>query len=60
VRHYGVKEKTVFVRQRFLEKHGFMAVDTIEGDYILSVLSFDGTKPRFAEMQESKALRIRS
>lgn len=57
------KQKAWLTDQAFAEKFGFEAVDTTNSGYQLLALSFDGTKPRFAdnakrEEIESKELTI--
>ena len=43
------KQKAWLSDQAFAEKYGFETVDTTPDGYRLLALSFDGTKPRFAE-----------
>ena len=43
------KQKAWLSDQTFAEKYGFETVDTTPDGYRLMALSFDGTKPRFAE-----------
>lgn len=44
------KKKSPFLSdKKFMTFHGFEVVDTLEGDYELLALSFDGSKPQFAE-----------
>ena len=43
------KQKAWLSDQAFAEKYGFETVDTALGGYRLLALSFDGTRPRFAE-----------
>lgn len=43
------KQKAWLSDQAFVEKYGFETVDTTPDGYRLLALSFDGTKPRFAE-----------
>jgi GNAT superfamily N-acetyltransferase len=43
----ALKKKPFLSDRGFLQKFGFETVDTIDGDYVLSALSFDGTKPQF-------------
>lgn len=58
------KKKMPFLTEKkFVQKYGFETVDVIGFDYELLALSFDGTKPRFAESAkkqsiESKALTV--
>lgn len=50
------KQKAWVSDQAFAEKYGFEPVDTTPDGYRLLALSFDGTKPRFAE--NAKRLEI--
>lgn len=50
------KQKAWLSDQAFAEKYGFETVDTTPDGYRLLALSFDGTKPRFAE--NAKRLEI--
>jgi ribosomal protein S18 acetylase RimI-like enzyme len=43
------KKKPFLSEKKFFLKYGFEVVDTIGDEYELLVLSFDGTKPHFAE-----------
>ena len=43
------KKKPFLSDRKFMEKYGFQPVDTIDDEYILLALSFDGTKPQFSE-----------
>lgn len=43
------KKKPFLSDRKFMERFGFEPVDAIDDEYILLALSFDGTKPRFAE-----------
>jgi GNAT superfamily N-acetyltransferase len=52
----ALKKKPFLSDRGFLEKHGFITVDTIDGGYVLSALSFDGTKPRFTENARKQSL----
>ena len=57
------KKKPFLAEKKFMEKFGFEPVDSIGGEYELLALSFDGTKPQFAESAkrqtiENKALTI--
>lgn len=42
------KKKPYLTEKKFVAKHGFEVVDTID-DYELLALSFDGTKPQFSD-----------
>ncbi|MDR0880115.1 MAG: GNAT family N-acetyltransferase, partial [Clostridioides sp.] len=42
------KKKPFLTEKKFMVKHGFEVVDTIDGDYELLALSFDGSKPSFS------------
>lgn len=52
------KQKAWLSDQSFAKKFGFEAVDTTDNGYELLALSFDGTKPRFA--QNAKNPKIES
>lgn len=57
------KQKSWLSDQSFAKKFGFEAVDVTDNGYELLALSFDGTKPTFAQnvrkqMIESKELTI--
>lgn len=43
------KKKPFLSDRKFFESFGFKAVDTIDNDYILMALSFDGTAPQFSD-----------
>lgn len=43
------KKKPFLSDKKFMELFGFDTVDTIDDEYILMALSFDGTTPRFAD-----------
>jgi len=43
------KKKPFLSDKKYMESFGFESVDTIGDEYILMALSFDGTKPRFAD-----------
>ena len=43
------KKKPFISDKKYMQKFGFESVDTIEDEYELLALSFDGTKPMFAE-----------
>lgn len=43
------KKKPFLSDRKFMEKNGFRAVDDINDEYCLLALSFDGTKPQFAD-----------
>ena len=44
------KKKSPFLSdKKFMQKYGFVTVDTLPGDYELLALSFDGTLPYFAD-----------
>lgn len=43
------KKKPFLSEKQFMVKYGFELVDTVDGGYELLALSFDGTKPRFAD-----------
>lgn len=45
----AAKQKAWLTDQSFAKKFGFKAVDTTENGYELLALSFDGTKPSFAQ-----------
>ncbi len=52
----STKQKAWLSDQRFAGKFGFEAVDHTNNGYELLALSFDGTKPKFAE--NAKSLKI--
>ena len=43
------KKKPFLSDRKFMEKFGFETADSIGDDYLLLALSFDGTKPQFAD-----------
>lgn len=44
------KKKTPFLSEKkFMQKFGFETTDTMDGDFELLALSFDGTKPHFTD-----------
>lgn len=43
------KKKPYLSDKKFMELSGFEAADTIGDEYVLMALSFDGTKPQFAD-----------
>jgi ribosomal protein S18 acetylase RimI-like enzyme len=45
----SAKKKPFLSDKKFMERFGFVTVDTIGDEYILMALSFDGTTPRFTE-----------
>ncbi|GCF92536.1 N-acetyltransferase GCN5 [Enterococcus florum] len=51
------KKKTPFLTDKqFMAKYGFVTVDTLDGDYELLALSFDGTTPQFAESAHNQKI----
>ena len=50
------KKKPFLSDRKFMELFGFDTMDTIDDEYILMALSFDGTRPRFTD--EVKKQRI--
>jgi ribosomal protein S18 acetylase RimI-like enzyme len=50
------KKKPFLSEKKFMQKFGFETVDTIDGEYELMALSFDGTKPRFAANAKKQAV----
>ena len=52
----GVSKDTVGSHKKFAEKYGFETVDTTSDGYRLLVISFDGTKPCFAENAKRQAI----
>ncbi len=50
------KKKPFLSDKRFMELFGFKAVDTINDEYILLALSFDGTKPQFAAGAKTQSI----
>lgn len=49
------KKKPFLSDKKFLELFGFETVDTIDDEYILLALSFDGTKPRFTDHAKTQS-----
>ena len=49
------KKKPFLSDKKFMEKFGFTAVDSID-DYVLMALSFDGTRPRFADNAKAQGI----
>lgn len=55
--HPGVEKKRAWLSdQSFAKKFGFETVDETENGYELLALSFDGTKPRFAENAKKETI----
>jgi ribosomal protein S18 acetylase RimI-like enzyme len=52
----SVKKKPFLSDRKFMERYGFEIVDYIGDDYVLLALSFDGTKPRFAESAKKQRI----
>lgn len=52
----SLKKKPFLADKKFFELLGFETVDTINNDYLLLALSFDDTKPRFAEQVKSQSI----
>lgn len=53
----STKKKKPFLSDRkFMEMFGFEKVDDIDDDYLLLALSFDGTKPRFADAVKEQCI----
>jgi len=50
------KKKPFLSEKKFMQKFGFVMVDTIGDEYELLALSFDGTKPLFAENAKSQRI----
>lgn len=55
----ALKKKPFLSDKSFLEKFGFETVDTIDGDYVLSALSFDGRKPSFTDNAKMQSIESR-
>ncbi len=53
------KQKAWLSDQAFAEKYGFETVDTTPDGYRLLALSFDGTKPRFADSAKRQEIESR-
>jgi predicted GNAT family acetyltransferase len=49
------KKKPFLSDKRFLELFGFETVDTIDDEYILLAISFDGRKPRFTDHAKTQS-----
>ena len=53
----SAKKKSPFLAdKKFMEKHGFVTVDTLAGGYELLALSFDGTNPCFADSAKKQSI----
>ncbi len=53
----SAKKKKPFLSEKaFMMKFGFKTVDTIDKDYELLALSFDGTKPRFTKSAKQQTI----
>lgn len=52
----SLKKKPFLSDKGFLQKFGFETADTIDGDYVLMSLSFDGSKPRFMDSARSQGI----
>jgi ribosomal protein S18 acetylase RimI-like enzyme len=50
------KKKPFLTEKKFVEKFGFETVETIDGEYELMALSFDGSKPRFADSVKNQSV----
>jgi ribosomal protein S18 acetylase RimI-like enzyme len=50
------KKKPFLSEKKFMQKFGFETVDTIDEEYELMALSFDGTKPQFASNAEKQII----
>ncbi|HWT76417.1 MAG TPA: GNAT family N-acetyltransferase [Mobilitalea sp.] len=50
------RKKPFLSDKRFMDKFGFRTVDTIDGEYNLLALSFDGTKPQFTDRAKMKSI----
>ena len=50
------KKKPFLTEKKFMLKHGFEVADTIDNEYELLALSFDGTKPRFAQAAKKQGI----
>ncbi len=56
----GAEEQKVWLSdQSFAKKYGFETVDAAPGGYELLALSFDGTRPRFAESAKRQEIESR-
>ncbi len=53
----SAKKKTPFLTEKkFMQKYGFEVADAIGANYELLALSFDGTKPRFAQNAKKQTI----
>jgi predicted GNAT family acetyltransferase len=50
------KKKPFLSEKKFMQKFGFETVDTIDDEYELMALSFDGTKPQFASNAKKQTI----
>lgn len=50
------KKKPFLSEKSFMLKYGFETVDTIDNEYDLLALSFDGTKPQFADNAKKQSV----
>ncbi len=53
------KKKPFLSEKKFMHKFGFISVDTIGDEYELLALSFDGTKPMFAENAKNQSIVVK-
>lgn len=51
------KKKPFLSDGKFMRKYGFVPVDTVNDEYELLALSFDGTRPRFADSVKKAAIK---
>lgn len=54
------KKKPFLSDKKFMVKYGFEVVDTIGSEYELLALSFDGTKPSFAERAKEQTIECKN
>lgn len=50
------KKKPFLSDKKFMIKHGFETVDTIDDEYELLVMSFDGTHPHFTDVAKNQKI----
>ncbi|MBX4265536.1 GNAT family N-acetyltransferase [Clostridium estertheticum] len=50
------KKKPFLSEKKFMQKFGFETVDTIDGEYELLALSFDGSNPQFAPTAKTQRI----
>jgi ribosomal protein S18 acetylase RimI-like enzyme len=56
----STKKKPFLTDKKFMLKYGFETVDTIGDEYELLALSFDGTKPHFADKAKKQSIESKN